>query len=186
MSSRKIGFILVATAALVGCSSTGSSRFWVAQGPGDIPEAPAPRTAQAQPATPRPAAPAPAASSQGIANPMPSAALGGYTQASRYGDLLFVSGQIGLDPVSNQMRGTTVADQTRQVMENIRSILEAHRLTMANVVSVTVYMKELNEFRAMDDVYESYFRGNLPARSVVQVSRLPRDALVEIAVIAGR
>jgi 2-iminobutanoate/2-iminopropanoate deaminase len=181
-----MGFIVVATAALVGCSSTGSSRFWVAQGPGDIPEAPAPRTAQGQPA---PAAPRPAASttpSAGIATPAASPALGGYTQASRYGDLLFVSGQIAIDPVSNQMRGTTVADQTRAVMENIRAILEAHRLTMANVVSTTVYLKDLGEFRAMDDVYETYFRANLPSRSVVQVSRLPRDALVEISVIAGR
>jgi len=71
-------------------------------------------------------------------------------------------------------------------MENIRAILEAHRLTLANVVSVTVYMKDLGEFRAMDDVYETFFRGTLPSRSVVQVSRLPREALVEISVIAGR
>jgi 2-iminobutanoate/2-iminopropanoate deaminase len=84
------------------------------------------------------------------------------------------------------MKGTNVDEQTRAVMENIRAILEAHRLTMANVVSVTVYLKDLIEFRAMDEAYESYFRGNLPARSVVQVSRLPRDALVEIAVVAGR
>lgn len=186
MSYRKISFILVASATLASCSGTGSnSRFWVAQGPGDIPEPQAPRAAQPQQAAAAPRAAAPAASS-GIATPAPSPALGGYTQASRYGDLLFVSGQIGLDPVSNQMRGTTVADQTRAVMENIRAILEAHRLTMANVVSTTVYVRDLNEFRAMDDVYETYFRGNLPARSVVQVSRLPRDALVEIAVIAGR
>jgi 2-iminobutanoate/2-iminopropanoate deaminase len=180
-----MGFIVVAAAALAGCTSSGSSRFWVAQGPGDIPEAPAARTAQAQPAAAPKPAPSPAPSSA-IATPAPSPALGGYTQASRYGDLLFVSGQIGLDPVSNQMRGTTVADQTRAVMENIRAILEAHRLTMANVVSATVYLKDLNEFRAMDDVYESYFRANLPSRSVVQVSRLPRDALVEISVVAGR
>jgi 2-iminobutanoate/2-iminopropanoate deaminase len=186
LSYRKFGLILVVSTALAGCTSAGS-RFWVAQAPGDIPEPQAPRTAQAQPA-PRPAATSPAApaTSAGIAAPSPAAAMGGYTQASRYGDLLFVSGQIGLDPVSSQMRGTTIADQTRQVMENVRSILEAHRLTLANVVSVTVYMRDLNEFRAMDDVYETYFRGNLPSRSVVQVTRLPRDALVEISVIAGR
>ncbi|HEX5129534.1 MAG TPA: RidA family protein, partial [Usitatibacter sp.] len=81
---------------------------------------------------------------------------------------------------------TTVADQTRAAMENIRAVLEAHRLTMANVVSVTVYLKDLQEFRAMDDAYEPFFRGNLPSRSVVQAARLPRDALVEISVIAGR
>jgi 2-iminobutanoate/2-iminopropanoate deaminase len=161
----------------------------VPQGPGDLQEArapaPAPRTAQATPApasqTPRPAATGPT-----IAAPAPSVALGGYTQASRYGDLLFVSGQIAIDPSTTQMKGGNVAEQTRTVMENLRAILEAHRLTMANVVSVTVYLKDLAEFRAMDDVYETYFRGTLPARSVVQVSRLPRDALVEISVVAGR
>jgi 2-iminobutanoate/2-iminopropanoate deaminase len=71
-------------------------------------------------------------------------------------------------------------------MENIRAILEANRLTMANVVSVTVYIKDLAQFRVMDDAYEKFFRGTLPARSVVEVARLPRGALVEISVIAGR
>jgi len=97
-----------------------------------------------------------------------------------------VSGQIAVDPATNQMKGANVAEQTRAVMENIRAILEAHRLTMANVVSTTVYLRELQDFRAMDEAYEGYFRGNLPSRSVVQVARLPRDALVEISVIAGR
>ncbi|HUP30579.1 MAG TPA: Rid family detoxifying hydrolase [Usitatibacter sp.] len=115
---------------------------------------------------------------------MPSS--GGYTQATRYGDLLFVSGQIALDPRTNQFVGDKMEDQTRQVMENIRAILESHRLTMANVVSVTVFLKDIGQFRAMDDVYETYFRTALPARSVVEVARLPRGALVEIAVIAGR
>jgi 2-iminobutanoate/2-iminopropanoate deaminase len=109
-----------------------------------------------------------------------------YTQGTRYGDLVFVSGQIALDASSGQMRGTTIDEQTRQVMENLRAVLESHRLTFANVVSVTVYLKEINDFRAMNSAYESYFRGALPARSVVAVSRLPRDALVEISLIAGR
>ena len=183
---------LAAACAVVvaGCSSSGS-RFWVPQGPGEYPDArapapaPAPRTAQAQPAQPQPAPAQPAASGS-IMAPAPSAALGGYTQASRYGDLLFVSGQIAVDPATSQMKGTNADEQTRAVMENIRAILEAHRLTMANVVSVTVYLKDMQDFRAMDDAYEAYFRGNLPSRSVVQVARLPRDALVEISVIAGR
>jgi 2-iminobutanoate/2-iminopropanoate deaminase len=109
-----------------------------------------------------------------------------YTQGTRYGDLVFVSGQIALDYGTGQLRGTTVEEQTRQAMENVRGVLESHRLTFANVVSVTVYLKELNDFRGMNTAYESFFRGALPARSVVAVSRLPRDALVEIAVIAGR
>ena len=109
-----------------------------------------------------------------------------YTQGTRYGDLVFISGQIALDMGTSQIRGTTIEDQTRQVMENLRGVLESHRLTFANVVSVTVYLKEINDFRGMNSAYESYFRGALPARSVVAVSRLPRDALVEISVIAGR
>jgi 2-iminobutanoate/2-iminopropanoate deaminase len=109
-----------------------------------------------------------------------------YTQGTRYGDLVFVSGQIALDAGSGQLRGTTIEEQTRQVMENLRGVLESHRLTFANVVSVTVYLKEINDFRGMNSAYESYFRGALPARSVVAVSRLPRDALVEISLIAGR
>jgi len=191
LMSWKTCFVAACALVVAGCSGSGGSRFWVPQGPGEYPEArapapaPAPRTAQAQPA-PAQAAPAPRPATGSIAVPLPSAALGGYTQASRYGDLLFVSGQIAIDPATTQMKGTKIDEQTRVVMENIRAILEAHRLTMANVVSVTVYLKDLQEFRGMDDVYETFFRGNLPARSVVQVTRLPRDALVEIAVIAGR
>ena len=104
----------------------------------------------------------------------------------RYGDLLFVSGQIAMDLATTELRGTTIEEQTRQVMENVRAVLEAHRLTMANVVSTTVYLKDLSQFRGMDGVYETYFRTVLPARSVVEVARLPRGALVEISVVAGR
>jgi 2-iminobutanoate/2-iminopropanoate deaminase len=109
-----------------------------------------------------------------------------YTQGTRYGDLVFVSGQIALDLQANQLRGTTIEEQTRQVMENLRGVLESHRLTFTNLVSVTVYLKEINDFRGMNATYESYFRGALPARSVVAVSQLPRGALVEISAIAGR
>ena len=187
--SWKICLAAACAVAVGGCTSSGS-RLWVPQGPGEYPEArapaPAPRTAQAQTAPAQPGAAQRPASPASISAPLPSAALGGYTQASRYGDLLFVSGQIAVDPATSQIKGTNIDEQTRAVMENIRAILEAHRLTMANVVSVTVYLKDLQDFRAMDDAYEAYFRGNLPSRSVVQVSRLPRDALVEISVIAGR
>jgi 2-iminobutanoate/2-iminopropanoate deaminase len=186
--SWKTCVVAACAIVLAGCSSAGS-RFWVPQGAGEYQDtrapASAPRTAQGQPAAASPGAARPPARA-GIAAPAPSAALGGYTQASRYGDLLFVSGQIAVDPATGQLKGANVDEQTRAVMDNIRAILEAHRLTMANVVSVTVYLRDLHEFRAMDDAYESYFRGNLPSRSVIQAARLPRDALVEIAVIAGR
>ena len=212
--SRRAATAAIAIACVLvasGCNSTGG-RGWIPQGPGDSPEkveartapapAPAPRrpapTAQAEAPTtgspfrnPPPPNPTPAraaepasASSAPVSTAAPA---GGYTQATRYGDLLFVSGQIAMDPRTNQFVGEgKVDEQTRQVMENIRSILEANRLTMANVVSVTVYLKDLAQFRAMDDAYEKFFRGQLPARSVVEVSRLPRGALVEVSVIAGR
>ena len=115
-----------------------------------------------------------------------AASAASYTQGTRYGDLVFVSGQIALDPQGNQLRGTTIEEQTRQVMENLRGVLESHRLTFANVVSVTVYLKDINDFRGMNTTYESHFRGALPARSVVAVSQLPRGAMVEISAIAGR
>jgi 2-iminobutanoate/2-iminopropanoate deaminase len=109
-----------------------------------------------------------------------------YTQGTRYGDLVFISGQIALDMKTSQMRGATIEDQTRAAMENIRGVLEAHRLTFANVVSTTVYLRDINDFRGMNAAYESFFRGALPARSVVAVSQLPRGALVEISAVAGR
>jgi len=172
-------------------------RGWVPQGPGDYTDSRPP--ARAEPPKPTPAATRPssaaatqppAATAQAPRAPAAGPALasspGAYTQATRYGDLLFISGQIALDLNTNELKGTTVEEQTRQIMENIRTILESHRLTLANVVSVTVYMKDLHEFRAMDTAYEAYFRGALPARSVVEAARLPRDTKVEIAVIAGR
>lgn len=110
-----------------------------------------------------------------------------YTQASRYGDLLFVSGQIAVDPRNGNFDASQDVDaQTRRVLENIQSILEANRLTMANVVSTTVYIASISRLAAMDAVYHDYFRGAPPARTVVEVSNLPRGALVEISVVAGR
>jgi 2-iminobutanoate/2-iminopropanoate deaminase len=188
------------TAAIVlglvaGCSTSGGSPSigipWVAQGPGNegavTPRAPAPRP-QA-PARPAPAAAAVTPEPPGPSGPRFGSARAGleaHGLATRYENLLFVSGQIALDHKANQLRGTRIEEQMSQVMENLAAILESHRLTMANVVSVTVYMKDLNDFRGMDSVYEQYFRGSPPARSVVEVSRLPRGALVEISVIAGR
>lgn len=192
---------MASVVAVAGCGGTGS-RIWVPQGPGEVPEAreaPAAKAPPRRPAAPvAQAEPAPAVSPfrapvPGTAAPAPrvpaaaaAPSAGGYTQATRYGDLLFVSGQIALDPRTNQFVGDKIEDQTRQVLENIRQILEANRLTMANVVSTTVYMKDLAQFRGMDETYETFFKTTLPARSVVEVARLPRGALVEISVIAGR
>ena len=206
MTLRSCTSILMILPALLaaGCGSTLGGRAWVPQGPGEEPRPreeaakapsaasrrPAATTAQAEqpavsPFRPAPPGSPPAATPQRAASPA-TAAAGGYTQATRYGDLFFISGQIALDPRTNQFAGDKIEDQTRQVLENIRQILEANRLTMANVVSVTVYMKDLAQFRGMDETYETFFRSALPARSVVEVARLPRGALVEISVIAGR
>lgn len=180
---------LATLGVVTGCGMAGG-RAWIPQAPADYGGVTEERAAQARPsalATAAAAGPAVAPRSAAPTAAVPAAsAASGYTQATRYGDLLFISGQIALDPRTDKMVGDKVEEQTRYVMEIIRQILESHRLNMANVVSVTVYLKDLTQFRAMDDVYETYFKSNLPARSVVEVSRLPRGALVEIAVVAGR
>jgi 2-iminobutanoate/2-iminopropanoate deaminase len=114
-------------------------------------------------------------------------AFGRYTQATRYGDMLFVSGQIALDARTGDFdMKQNVETQTRRALENVRAVLEANRLTMANVVSATVYLAKISHLSAMDGVYHDFFKGTPPSRTVVEVSNLPRGALVEVSVIAGR
>lgn len=153
------------------------------------PPAPAPRAPEPV-AAPRPAPPAavaqaaPAPSRPGLAG---DDSFNRYTQATRYGDLLFVSGQIAIDLRNGAFDSKQgIEEQTRAVLENVRTILESHRLTMANVVSTTVYLSSISNLPRMDSVYHDFFRGTPPARSVVEVTNLPRGALVEISVIAGR
>jgi 2-iminobutanoate/2-iminopropanoate deaminase len=113
-------------------------------------------------------------------------AIGPYSQAIRAGDMLFLSGQIPLDPATGQISGSTVDEQTKRVLENLSAVLTANDMTMANVVSTTVYMRDLNDFTAMNKVYGTYFTSNPPARATVQVARLPRDVMVEISAIAKK
>jgi 2-iminobutanoate/2-iminopropanoate deaminase len=136
----------------------------------------------------RPAAVAQAApAAQGAPSMQAStAAPGGYTQATRYGDLLFISGQIAMDPRTGTVEDASIEVQTQRVLDSVRAILENNHLTMANIVSVTVYLSSLGNLTAMDRAYQPYFRQSLPARSVVEVAKLPRGALVEISAIAGR
>lgn len=149
-----------------------------------VPAAAAPAAAPAP--SPAPVAVAPAAS-PAAQSPRAATESAGYTQATRYGDLLFVSGQIAVDPASGDFDATQgIEAQTRQVMENIRSILESNRLTMANVVYATVYLSWIGNLSGMNRVYHGYFKGTPPARVVLQAGQLPRGALVQIAVIAGR
>ncbi|MGE5360201.1 MAG: RidA family protein [Bacteroidales bacterium] len=111
-------------------------------------------------------------------------AIGPYSQAIRAGSLLFISGQIALDPATGQVVDGDVAAETRRVLDNLGAILRAAGLSFDHVVRTTVYMADLAEFGAMNDVYAQYFHSPAPARATVQVSRLPRDARVEIDVIA--
>ncbi len=111
--------------------------------------------------------------------------IGPYSQAIRTNGILYVSGQVALDPKTGEMAGGDIRQQTERVLENVKGILEAAGLNMHHVVKTTVFLKDMNEFAAMNEVYAKYFASAAPARSTVQVSRLPKDALVEIEVIAG-
>ncbi len=112
-------------------------------------------------------------------------AIGPYSQAVRSGTLLFCSGQIPLDPKSGEMVGASdVKVQTRQVMENLKAVLAAGGASFASVVKTTIYLKDLGDFGAVNEIYGSYFAAAPPARATVQVAGLPRGALVEIDAIA--
>jgi 2-iminobutanoate/2-iminopropanoate deaminase len=112
--------------------------------------------------------------------------IGPYSQAIRTNGFLYVSGQVALDPKSGEMKGTDVREQTERVFENIKGILEAAGSNLHHVVKTTVFLKDMNDFSAMNEVYAKHFTQAPPARSTVQVSRLPKDALVEIEVIAAQ
>ena len=111
-------------------------------------------------------------------------AVGPYNHAVRFGDLLFCAGQIPLDPASGNLVGGDIKAQTERVLENIKGILEAAGSNLHHVVKTTVFLKDMNDFSAMNEVYGRYFTSAPPARSTVQVARLPKDALVEIEVVA--
>jgi 2-iminobutanoate/2-iminopropanoate deaminase len=111
-------------------------------------------------------------------------AIGPYSPAVRAGQLLFVSGQIPLDPATGQMVAGDVAAQTRRVLDNIGALLDAAGRSFADVVRTTIFLSDMNDFAAVNEVYGHYFVEPFPARATVQVARLPKDARVEIDVIA--
>jgi 2-iminobutanoate/2-iminopropanoate deaminase len=111
-------------------------------------------------------------------------AIGPYSPALKVGNLLFLSGSIPLDPASGQIVSGGIAEQTTQVLENIKTLLEAAGAGFHNVARTTVFMTDLAEFAPMNEIYAKYFTAPYPARSTVQVVRLPRDVRVEIDVIA--
>jgi 2-iminobutanoate/2-iminopropanoate deaminase len=113
-------------------------------------------------------------------------AIGPYSQAVRYGDLLFVSGMIALDPKTGEMAGADIEAQSIRVLENLKAVIEAAGMGLKNVLKSTVFLKDMNDFAKFNEIYGRYFPDAPPARETVQVARLPRDAAIEISVVCGR
>ena len=111
-------------------------------------------------------------------------AIGPYSQAIQAGNLLFLSGQIPIDPATGEVVRGGIEQQTRQVLENIKGLLESQGLGMKDVVKVTIFLKDMENFKPLNELYAAYFPSSPPARSTVEVARLPRNVDVEIEVIA--
>jgi 2-iminobutanoate/2-iminopropanoate deaminase len=113
------------------------------------------------------------------------AAIGPYSQAVRVGSLIFCAGQVPLDPKSGNIVSGDIAEQTRRVLDNVTAILKSEQLTLSHVVKTTVFLADFGDFQKMNEVYATYFKDQPPARSTVGVSTLPKNARVEIEVIAS-
>ena len=113
------------------------------------------------------------------------APIGPYSQAIAFDGLIFTSGQIAIDPESGELCPPDVALQTRQVLENLKAVLTAGGSSLKKVLKTTIYLKNMDDFAAVNEIYAGYFGESLPARSTVEVSRLPKDVLVEIDCIAS-
>jgi 2-iminobutanoate/2-iminopropanoate deaminase len=120
-----------------------------------------------------------------VATPNAPRAIGPYSQATRAGGLLFTAGQVGFDPSTGELVDGGIAEQTERVLLNVRAILQAGGLDMANVIKTTVFLVDMAEFAAMNSVYARAFGDHRPARSTVAVAALPRGARVEIEAIAA-
>ena len=112
-------------------------------------------------------------------------AIGPYSQGTKTGNLVFVSGQLPIDVKTGEFAGDSIKSQTTQSLENVKAILEEVGMTMDNVLKATVYLKNMNDFAGMNAVYNTFFNEPYPARAAFEVARLPKDALVEIEVIAS-
>ncbi len=119
-----------------------------------------------------------------VSSPGAPQSVGPYSQGIKVNDMLFLSGQIPIDPKTGQIVGSTVAEQTHRVIQNIIALLDVCQGSLPNIVKCTVYLKSMDDFAEMNKVYAQYFTFDPPARSTVEVSRLPKDALVEIDAIA--
>ncbi len=110
--------------------------------------------------------------------------IGPYSQAVEANGFIFTSGQIAIDPANNQLIEGGAAEQTKQVLENLKQVLSAAGASLENVVKTTIYIKNMDDFVTVNEVYAAYFSANKPARSTVEVARLPKDVLVEIDCIS--
>ncbi|UCG20219.1 MAG: RidA family protein [Deltaproteobacteria bacterium] len=113
-------------------------------------------------------------------------AVGPYSQAIRFANLVFISGQIPLDPKSGEIVGGDIEVQAKQVLENLKAIVEASGMGLKNVLKCTCFLQDIEDFARFNSVYATYFADVLPARETVEVSRLPKDVLVEISAICGK
>jgi 2-iminobutanoate/2-iminopropanoate deaminase len=128
---------------------------------------------------------APDAMKKAVSSPDAPKAIGPYSQAVRAGQLLFLSGQVPLDPATGEIVSGDIAAQTRRVFENLAAVLKAGGRSFSDVVRTTVFLADMSDFAEVNKVYGSYFSEPYPARATVQVARLPKDARVEIDVIAS-
>lgn len=111
-------------------------------------------------------------------------AIGPYSQAVKYGDVIYCSGQIALDHKTQQMVGVTATEQTDRIMKNLNEVLKAAGSDLSKALKCTIYLKDLDDFAGVNEIYGSFFKKDPPARATVEVSRLPKNALVEIDCIA--
>lgn len=123
-------------------------------------------------------------SKQVVSTPSAPGAIGPYSQAVQFGGFIFTSGQLGLNPESGEF-GEGVQEQTRLALNNVKAILEAAGSGLDQVVKTTVFLKDMNDFAAVNEIYGSFFAQPYPARSAIEVARLPKDGLVEIEAIAA-
>jgi len=121
-----------------------------------------------------------------VSTPNAPAAIGPYAQAVRYGDLLFVSGMIPIDPKTGELLAGNFEAEVTLVLENLKAVAEAGGMSLKNVLKVSVFLKDLALFGKFNDIYSRYVGDILPARETVQVAKLPRDASIEISVICGK
>lgn len=126
----------------------------------------------------------PAIKREVISTPTAPVAIGPYSQAIKVGQTLYLAGQIGLDPETGQLAEGGIKAQTQRAMQNLKAVLEAAGFGLEDVVQVQVFLSDLNDYTAMNSVYAEYFDNHPPARAVVEAARIPRDAAVEIMMVA--